>query len=160
PLCRRHLRRRAIRSCNWSGCWRARRPRTRTCASTTILSVSKKSWTWQRRRFVTARPPTPPKRPNRFRRLRRTPRISPIGRTRRLDRPDALPTTNREFEFGRDIVLADSSRGAMIVVQQLTLNPQALIPRVVGRYSPVVVDHAEGIYVWDLDGTRYMDFTS
>jgi 4-aminobutyrate aminotransferase len=46
------------------------------------------------------------------------------------------------------------------VVQQLTLNPKELIPRVVGRYSPVVVDHAEGIYVWDVDGTRYMDFTS
>jgi len=46
------------------------------------------------------------------------------------------------------------------VVQQLTLNPAALIPRVVGRYSPMVVDRAEGIYVWDVDGKRYMDFTS
>jgi 4-aminobutyrate aminotransferase len=46
------------------------------------------------------------------------------------------------------------------VTQQLALNPAELIPRVVGRYSPVVVDRAEGIYVWDVDGTRYMDFTS
>ena len=30
-----------------------------------------------------------------------------------------------------------------------------LIPRVVGRYSPLVVDHGEGIYVWDVDGERY-----
>lgn len=43
---------------------------------------------------------------------------------------------------------------------QLALDPQVLIPRVVGRYSPVVVDRAEGIYVWDVNGTRYMDFTS
>lgn len=46
------------------------------------------------------------------------------------------------------------------MAQQLALNPAELIPRVVGRYSPVVVDRAEGIYVWDVDGTRYMDFTS
>lgn len=46
------------------------------------------------------------------------------------------------------------------MVEHLTLNPQQLIPRVVGRYSPVVVDRGEGIYVWDVDGTRYMDFTS
>jgi 4-aminobutyrate aminotransferase len=45
-------------------------------------------------------------------------------------------------------------------VAQLALDPQVLIPRVVGRYSPVVVDRAEGIYVWDVNGTRYMDFTS
>ena len=40
------------------------------------------------------------------------------------------------------------------------LDPATLIPRVVGRYSPVVVDRGEGIYIWDLDGKRYMDFTS
>ncbi len=43
---------------------------------------------------------------------------------------------------------------------QVALDPQTLIPRVVSRYSPVVVDRAEGIYVWDVSGTRYMDFTS
>ncbi len=43
---------------------------------------------------------------------------------------------------------------------QTALNPATLIPRVIGRYSPVVVDHAEGIYVTDLDGKRYMDMTS
>jgi 4-aminobutyrate aminotransferase len=46
------------------------------------------------------------------------------------------------------------------VVQQAALDPTELIPRVVGRYSPVVVERAEGIYVWDVDGTRYMDFSS
>jgi len=43
---------------------------------------------------------------------------------------------------------------------ETALNPVQLIPRVVGRYSPVVVDRGEGIYVYDLDGTRYMDMTS
>ena len=42
----------------------------------------------------------------------------------------------------------------------ISLNPTELIPRVVGRYSPVVVDRGEGIYLWDLEGNRYMDFTS
>jgi 4-aminobutyrate aminotransferase len=42
----------------------------------------------------------------------------------------------------------------------VSLNPQELIPRVVGRYTPVVVDRAEGVYVWDLQGNRYLDFTS
>lgn len=42
----------------------------------------------------------------------------------------------------------------------VALDPKVLIPRVVGRYSPVVVDRGEGIYVWDLAGNRYMDFTS
>jgi len=42
----------------------------------------------------------------------------------------------------------------------VSLNPQELIPRVVGRYSPVIVDHAEGVYVWDQQGNRYLDFTS
>lgn len=40
------------------------------------------------------------------------------------------------------------------------LDPSALIPRVLSRYSPVVVDHAEGIYVWDIHGERWTDFTS
>lgn len=43
---------------------------------------------------------------------------------------------------------------------QTALDPKTLIPRVVGRYSPVTVDRGEGIYVWDLDGTRWTDFTS
>jgi 4-aminobutyrate aminotransferase len=42
----------------------------------------------------------------------------------------------------------------------VSLNPKELIPRVVGRYSPVVVDRGQGIYVWDLEGNRYADFTS
>jgi 4-aminobutyrate aminotransferase len=43
---------------------------------------------------------------------------------------------------------------------QVALDPNQLIPRVVGRYSPVTVDRGEGIYVWDTDGTRWTDFTS
>jgi 4-aminobutyrate aminotransferase len=46
------------------------------------------------------------------------------------------------------------------MVAQAALDPQTLVPRVIGRYSPVFVDHAEGIYVWDREGRRYMDFTS
>lgn len=42
----------------------------------------------------------------------------------------------------------------------ISLNPQALIPRVVGRYSPVVAERGEGVYVYDLDGNQYLDFTS
>lgn len=40
------------------------------------------------------------------------------------------------------------------------LSPSELIPRVLGRYSPVVVDYAEGCYVYDRDGRRWLDFTS
>jgi 4-aminobutyrate aminotransferase len=47
-----------------------------------------------------------------------------------------------------------------MVAQNIALDPKQLIPKVVGRYSPVFVDHGEGIYVWDVDGQRYMDFTS
>ena len=43
---------------------------------------------------------------------------------------------------------------------ETALDPKQLIPRVVGRYSPVTVDHGEGIYVWDVDGNRWTDFTS
>lgn len=46
------------------------------------------------------------------------------------------------------------------MVAEVGLDPQTLVPRVIGRYTPVFVDHAEGIYVWDRDGQRYMDFTS
>lgn len=37
---------------------------------------------------------------------------------------------------------------------------QSQLPRVLGRYSPVIVDHAEGSYVWGHDGRKYLDFTS
>jgi 4-aminobutyrate aminotransferase len=40
------------------------------------------------------------------------------------------------------------------------LNPLEIIPRVLARYSPVVVDRAEGLYVWDIHGERWADFTS
>ena len=43
---------------------------------------------------------------------------------------------------------------------EAALDPKLLIPRVVGRYSPVTVDRGEGIYVWDTDGNRWTDFTS
>ncbi|MGH2448087.1 MAG: 4-aminobutyrate--2-oxoglutarate transaminase [Chloroflexota bacterium] len=32
------------------------------------------------------------------------------------------------------------------------------VPRGVSTYSHVVVDHAHGVYVWDVDGKRYLDF--
>jgi 4-aminobutyrate aminotransferase len=47
-----------------------------------------------------------------------------------------------------------------MVAQDVALDPKELIPRVVGRYSPVTVDRGEGIYIWDIQGNRYMDFTS
>ena len=46
------------------------------------------------------------------------------------------------------------------MVQEVRLDPAELMPRVLGRYSPLVVDRGEGIYVWDVDGNRYADFTS
>jgi 4-aminobutyrate aminotransferase len=46
------------------------------------------------------------------------------------------------------------------IVVEAALDPKQLIPRVVGRYSPVTVDHGEGIYVWDTNGERWTDFTS
>lgn len=46
------------------------------------------------------------------------------------------------------------------MVAEVSLDPTTLVPRVIGRYSPVFVDHADGIYVWDRNGQRYMDFTS
>ncbi len=46
------------------------------------------------------------------------------------------------------------------VVERVRLDPAELLPRVLGRYSPVVVDRGEGIYVWDVEGRRYVDFTS
>ncbi len=36
----------------------------------------------------------------------------------------------------------------------------AQLPRVLGRYSPVVVDRAEGSYLWGHDGRKYLDFTT
>jgi 4-aminobutyrate aminotransferase len=43
---------------------------------------------------------------------------------------------------------------------EAALDVKTLVPRVVGRYSPVTVDRGEGIYVWDTDGNQWMDFTS
>jgi 4-aminobutyrate aminotransferase len=44
--------------------------------------------------------------------------------------------------------------------ERATLNPLEIIPRVVSRYSPVIVDHGKGLYLWDTDGVRWADFTS
>ena len=46
------------------------------------------------------------------------------------------------------------------VAPRAQLVPEELIPRVVGRYSPVVVDRGQGCYVWDINGERWLDFTS
>jgi len=48
----------------------------------------------------------------------------------------------------------------MATAEATRLDPDRLMPRVLGRYSPVVVDHGEGVYVWDVEGTRWLDFTS
>jgi 4-aminobutyrate aminotransferase len=40
------------------------------------------------------------------------------------------------------------------------LIPEQLIPSVIGRYSPVTVDRGEGVYIWDTNGDRWLDFTS
>ncbi len=45
-------------------------------------------------------------------------------------------------------------------ISETRLDPAELVPRVLGRYSPLVVDRGEGLYVWDTDGQRYSDFTS
>ncbi|MDP9365707.1 MAG: aminotransferase class III-fold pyridoxal phosphate-dependent enzyme [Chloroflexota bacterium] len=45
-------------------------------------------------------------------------------------------------------------------IERVRLDPADLLPRVLGRYSPVVVDRGAGLYVWDLEGERYADFTS
>ncbi len=39
-------------------------------------------------------------------------------------------------------------------------DPTQLIPRVLGRYSPVFVERGEGCYVWDRNGDRWLDFTA
>lgn len=44
--------------------------------------------------------------------------------------------------------------------ERIALDPAAIMPRVIGRYSPVIVDHGKGIYIWDTDGNRWADFTS
>ena len=50
---------------------------------------------------------------------------------------------------------------AQVLVEETeVLDPSALIPRVIGRYSPLHIDHGKGIYVWDVNGERYADFTS
>jgi 4-aminobutyrate aminotransferase len=46
------------------------------------------------------------------------------------------------------------------MAESVALDPQTLIPRVIGRYTPVFVDHARGVSVWDRDGREYLDFTS
>lgn len=46
------------------------------------------------------------------------------------------------------------------MADQLALDPQTLVPRVIGRYTPVFADHALGVRVWDRDGMEYLDFTS
>lgn len=41
-----------------------------------------------------------------------------------------------------------------------TLSPADLMPKVLGRYSPVQVERALGCELWDTDGRRWLDFTS
>jgi 4-aminobutyrate aminotransferase len=44
--------------------------------------------------------------------------------------------------------------------ERLALDPAQIMPRVIGRYSPVIVDHGKGLYIWDTDGNRWDDYTS
>jgi 4-aminobutyrate aminotransferase len=44
--------------------------------------------------------------------------------------------------------------------ERLTLDPAEILPRVIGRYTPVVVDHGKGLYIWDTNGDRFADYTS
>ncbi|HYO30731.1 MAG TPA: aminotransferase class III-fold pyridoxal phosphate-dependent enzyme [Thermomicrobiales bacterium] len=44
--------------------------------------------------------------------------------------------------------------------ERLHLDPAELMPRAIGRYTPLVVDHGRGLYVWDTAGDRYADYTS
>ncbi|HLJ66178.1 MAG TPA: 4-aminobutyrate--2-oxoglutarate transaminase [Chloroflexota bacterium] len=37
---------------------------------------------------------------------------------------------------------------------------RAFVPRGVATYDPIVVDHAHGAEVWDVDGRRYIDFAA
>jgi 4-aminobutyrate aminotransferase len=44
--------------------------------------------------------------------------------------------------------------------ERVALDPARIMPRVIGRYSPVIVDHGKGLYIWDTDGNRWDDYTS
>ncbi|MCC6314108.1 MAG: aminotransferase class III-fold pyridoxal phosphate-dependent enzyme [Thermomicrobiales bacterium] len=44
--------------------------------------------------------------------------------------------------------------------ERTALDVAALMPRAIGRYTPVFVERGEGVYVWDTDGTRFADFTA
>ncbi|MGH2483809.1 MAG: aspartate aminotransferase family protein [Candidatus Limnocylindria bacterium] len=58
------------------------------------------------------------------------------------------------------MVEGDGVMAQVVERVQEILDPAEIIPRVVGRYSPLHIDHGEGIYVWDVNGDRYADFTS
>jgi 4-aminobutyrate aminotransferase len=44
--------------------------------------------------------------------------------------------------------------------ERVALDPDQILPRAIGRYTPVFVDHGKGLYLWDVNGERYADFTS
>ncbi|MBA3416939.1 MAG: aminotransferase class III-fold pyridoxal phosphate-dependent enzyme, partial [Chloroflexia bacterium] len=44
--------------------------------------------------------------------------------------------------------------------ERVGLDPAELMPRAIGRYTPLVVDRGRGLYVWDTAGDRYADYTS
>ena len=45
-------------------------------------------------------------------------------------------------------------------MHNLASTPEAHISPVWTRYTPIVAERGEGVYVYDRDGTRYLDFTS
>jgi 4-aminobutyrate aminotransferase len=44
--------------------------------------------------------------------------------------------------------------------ERVMLDPAEILPRAIGRYTPVMADHARGLFVWDVNGKRYADYTS
>ncbi len=44
--------------------------------------------------------------------------------------------------------------------ERVGLDPDQILPRAIGRYTPVFVDHGKGLYIWDVNGERYADYTS
>lgn len=55
------------------------------------------------------------------------------------------------------MTIADLSRQEILDLSQKTTLYEWTAQSVM---KPMVVDHAKGIYFWDIDGKRYMDFNS
>src|SRR5579884_3395634 len=47
-----------------------------------------------------------------------------------------------------------------MVIQENVDQEKGLLSTVWARYTPLVADHAEGCYIYDVEGDRYLDFSS